>query len=105
VRKAVNEGISTASIGADAAPPKSAPQLKEKIDGEIAAAKEISRTFNQEVVAVRKAQALESLQATPPRHVTIEAQESEPNDEVLATNAIALDRWITGSVGAAKDAD
>jgi hypothetical protein len=37
--------------------------------------------------------------------VTIKAQESEPNDDALATNEIALETWITGSVGAPKDAD
>jgi hypothetical protein len=105
VRKAVQEGITTSSIAANATPPPAPPQLKEKIDSEVAAAKEISRDFNQEVVAVRKAQALESLRATPPRHVTIAAQESEPNDDGLATNEIALGTWITASIGAPKDAD
>jgi hypothetical protein len=37
--------------------------------------------------------------------VTIEAQESEPNDEGLATNEIALGTWITGSIGAPNDGD
>ncbi len=97
VRKAVKEGITTSSIAANATPPPAPPQIKEKIDSEVAAAKEISRDFNREVVAVRKAQALETLKATPPRHVTIEAQESEPNDDGLATNEIELGTWITGS--------
>ncbi len=105
VRKAVQEGITTSSIAANAAPPPAPPQIKEKIDSEVAAAKEISRTFNREVVEVRKAQALETLKATPPRHVAIEAQESEPNDDGLSTNEIALEKWITGSIGAPKDAD
>ncbi len=103
VRKAVKEGITTSSIAAHATPPP-AP-IKEKIDSEVAAAKEISRAFNQNVVAVRKEQALETLKAMPPRHVTVKAQESEPNDDGLTTNEIALDTWITGSVGAPKDAD
>jgi hypothetical protein len=103
VRTAVKEGITTSSIAANATPAP-AP-IKEKIDSEVAAAKTISREFNREVVAVRKAQALESLQATPPRHVEIEAQESEPNDDGLATNEIRLGTWITGSIGAPKDAD
>ncbi len=54
---------------------------------------------------MRKEQALEQLKATPPRNVAIKAQESEPNDDGLATNEIALDSWITASVGAPKDAD
>jgi hypothetical protein len=105
VREAVKEGMTTGSIAANAARPPPATALKEKIDGEIAAAKEISRSFNREVVAVRKEQALQSLQATPPQHATIEAQEREPNDDGLATNGIKLGKWITASVGAAKDAD
>ncbi len=35
----------------------------------------------------------------------ISAQENEPNDDGLATNEIKLDTWITGSIGAPKDAD
>lgn len=103
VRTAVKEGITTSSIAANATPAP-AP-VQSKIDSEVAAAKVISREFNREVVAVRKAQALETLKATPPRHVEIEAQEAEPNDDGLATNEIQLDTWITGSVGAPKDAD
>jgi len=105
VRTAVKEGITTSSIAANATPPPAPPQVKERIASEIAAAKTISRAFNQEVVAVRKAQALETLKATPPRHVEVEAQEAEPNDDGLATNEIKLGTWITGSVGAPKDAD
>jgi hypothetical protein len=106
VRKAVKEGITTSSIAANATtPPPAPPQLKQKIASEVAAAKEISRTFNKKVVAVRKAQALETLKATPPRNVAIEAQESEPNNDLLTTNGVPLGKWITGSVGAGKDAD
>jgi len=105
VRKAVKEGITTSSIAANATPPPAPPQIKEKIASEVAAAKQISRTFNEKVVAVRKAQALETLKATPPRNVAIEAQESEPNNDLLTTNGVPLGKWITGSVGAAKDAD
>lgn len=103
VRQAVKDGITTSSIAANAATP--AAPVQEKIAHEVATARQISQSFNREVVAVRKAQALETLHATPPRHVTIEAQESEPNDDGLATNEIALGTWITGSVGAPKDAD
>ncbi len=109
VRKAVKDSITTSSIAASAttapAPAAPPPQLKEQIDEEVKAAKEISRTFNHDVVAVRKAQALESLKATPPRNVAIEAKESEPNDDLLTTNGVPLGKWITGSVGAGKDAD
>jgi len=105
VRNAVQEGITTSSIAANATPPPAPPQLKEKIASEVAAAKEISRTFNKEVVAVRKAQALESLQATPPRNVAVEAQENEPNNDMLTTNGVPLGKWITGSIGAGDDDD
>jgi hypothetical protein len=104
VRKAVKDSITTGSVAASAAAPAQ-PEIKAKIDSEVAAAKEISRTFNREVVAVRKAQAIETLKATPPQQVTIEAQESEPNDDGLTTNAIGLGTWITGAIGAPKDAD
>jgi hypothetical protein len=103
VRAAVKEGMTTSSIAANASPPPA--QVQQEIAAEVEAAKAISRDFNREVVDVRKAQALESLEATPPRHVKIEAQESEPNDDGMATNEIKLGAWVTGSVGAPKDAD
>ncbi len=105
VRAAVKEGITTSSIAANATPTPSPPQIKEQIDSEIKTAKEISRAFNHEVVAVRKAQVLESLKATPPRNVAIGAQESEPNNDMLTTNSVPLGKWVTGSVGAGDDRD
>jgi hypothetical protein len=105
VRKAVKDGMTTGAIATSAAPAAAPAVTKESIDSEIAAAQEISRTFNREVVAVRKEQALETLKATPPRNVAIEAQEREPNDDGLTTNEIALGAWITASIGAPKDAD
>jgi len=110
VRKAVTDGITTSAIAtntaaANATPAPAPAQIKEKIDKEVAAAKEVSRTFNHAVVAVRKAQALETLKATPPRNVAVEAQEAEPNDDTLTTNSVPLGKWITASVGAPKDAD
>jgi hypothetical protein len=104
VRAAVKEGMTTSSIAANASPPP-APQVQQEIATEIEAAKEISRDFNREVVHVRKAQALESLQATPPRNVEVEAQEREPNNDMLTTNGITLGKWITGSIGAGDDSD
>jgi hypothetical protein len=105
VRAAVKETIVTGSVAANAKPPPPPPSLGEKITGEIAAAKEISRTFNEQVLALREDQALQTLKSTPPRHVAIEAQESEPNDDSLSTNQIALGAWITASIGAPNDAD
>lgn len=105
VRQAVKEGITTGTVAAQAATHPDDPRIKSKIEGEIAAAKDISRDFNRVVVNVRRAQGLETLKATPPRHVTIRAQESEPNDDGLATNAIELGTWVTGAIQTPKDAD
>jgi hypothetical protein len=106
VRKAVKEGITTSSIAAaDAAPAPAPPVIQAKIDEEVKAAKEISREFNREVVQVRKEQAVERLKAVPPRNVAIEAQESEPNNDMLTTNSVPLAKWITGAVEAGDDSD
>ncbi len=66
VRAAVKEGITTSSIAANATPTPAPPQVKAKIDSEVEAAKKISREFNREVVAVRKAQALEIVESDAP---------------------------------------
>lgn len=121
VRQAVREGITTSAIAdshtasnasasdAAAAPvpsaPPATPQIKEQIDKQVAAARDVSRNFNREVVAVRKEQAVAQLQAVPPQQVEIEAKEREPNDDGLTTNGIALDAWITAAIGTGKDAD
>jgi len=107
VRSAVKEGISTGSVASTAAlaAPTPAAEVKEKIAEEVEAAKKVSRDFNQQVVQVRKEQALETLKATPPQNVTIEAQESEPNSDMLTTNGLRLDTWVTASVGEGKDDD
>ena len=81
------------------------PGIVERIAMEVAAAKEISRTFNEQVVALREDQAMQALRSTPPRNVTIEAQESEPNDDSLSTNQLALEAWITAAIAGGKDAD
>ncbi len=75
------------------------------LQGTIQAARAVSQEFNREVIEVRRAQALETLKAIPPRHVEISAQELEPNDDVLSANLIELGKWITGTVGSQKDAD
>ena len=104
VREAVKDGITTGSIAANAAPPVPA-NLKQKIDTEVKGAQQVSRDFNQKVVAVRHEQALATLEATPPQSVPVEAQEREPNDDALTTNEVKLGTWITASIGAGKDAD
>ena len=84
VRQAVKEGITTSSIAATAASapvPVPVPDgLKQKIDIEVKSAQQVSRDFNQKVVAVRHEQALATFETTPPQSVPIEAQEREPND-------------------------
>jgi len=115
VRTAVREEIMTGSIAANAAsaPPAAPAQSKPKINAsvkteitkEVEAARNISREFNKQVVQVAKERALQTLKATPPRNIAIEAQESEPNNDILTTNELTLGKWVTGSVGEPKDAD
>jgi hypothetical protein len=107
VRSAVMDGITTSSIAANATPSPAPPpeQVEAQIANEVATARQISQSFNREIVEVRKAQAVEQLQATPPSNVAIEAQESEPNDDMLTTNAVPLGKWVTGAIGGGKDAD
>jgi len=113
VRTAVKEEITTGSIAANAAPAAPPPSketrinksVAAKINKEVEAARTISREFNQRVVQVSKKQALQTLKATPPRNIAIEAQEAEPNNDILTTNELALGKWVTASIGAPKDAD
>lgn len=115
VRSAIREEFTTGSIAANAAPASPAspasskPQINKSIKAEITkeveAARAISREFNKQVVQVAKEQALQTLKATPPRNIAIEAKESEPNNDILTTNELTLGKWITGSVGEPKDAD
>ncbi len=86
--------------------PKVVPAaVKAKLKQNVAAAKEISKAFNKEVVQVRKAQAIEQLEIVPPKNVDISAKEQEPNNDSLNTNVVALDKWITAAIGAPNDGD
>lgn len=108
VRSAVQEGISTGSVATSTATAASTPppaEIKTKIAQEVEEAKKVSKSFNKQVVQVRKEQALETLKATPPQNVAIKAQESEPNNDLLTTNGLTLDTWVTASVGEGKDSD
>ena len=116
VRTAVKESITTGAIaasastpatpsGAAAVPAGAVPSITAEIEKEVEAARNVSRDFNTQLVQVRKEQALERLEATPPKHVTIEAQEREPNNNALTTNVIELGKWVTGSIGAGGDSD
>ncbi|MGH1419655.1 MAG: hypothetical protein ACRBCJ_12420 [Hyphomicrobiaceae bacterium] len=85
--------------------PPSKPANREKIRKTVVAARAVSKDFNNEVVKVRKAQAVEQLQVVPPRHVDVSAKEREPNNDNLNTNVIPLGKWITASIGDKADGD
>lgn len=89
----------------NAAPSMLAPEAKQQIAQTVEAARDISKDFNREIVEVRKAQTLETLKLEPPKEVTVSAQESEPNNDGMNTNAIPLEKWISASIGEANDAD
>jgi hypothetical protein len=80
-------------------------EAKSQIAETVKAARSVSQEFNQEVVEVRKAQVLETLKLQAPKEVSVSAQENEPNNDGLSTNAIPLEKWISASIGEAKDAD
>ncbi|HKZ97703.1 MAG TPA: hypothetical protein VJ045_12065 [Hyphomicrobiaceae bacterium] len=105
VRTTMKDGAARAPAAepAKAEQPRAAvvASLNEKVE----AARSTSRDFNREVVEVRRAQALATLEAMPAAHVEVAAQEREPNDDPLSTNIVELDKWVTGSIGAAKDSD
>ena len=101
-------GSTEASTAKGAAPkdaPKTAPALTKAIEAKVGAARAVSQDFNKQVVEVRKEQTLATLAATPVEHVDVAASEREPNDGLLSSNVMALDTWVTGAIGAAKDAD
>ena len=71
----------------------------------VTAARTTSETFSGRVREIRKEQAIVQLEALPPQHVEVEAQEREPNDDVLTTNVVKLGAWITGAIGHPRDDD
>lgn len=95
------ETVTTGSIPGGA----SDAQLGKALEAKVDAARTISQEFNKQVVEVRKEQALATLAATPVAHIDIAAEEREPNDNLLSSNVLALDTWVTGAINAAKDAD
>ena len=103
---AANAGSSSNADDASSLPaPATAAEAKAKIAKEIQAARAISQDFNNAVVAVRKAQAIETLEVLPPRHVEVAAKETEPNNDTLNTNVIETDTWITGAISSGRDSD
>ncbi len=92
----------SSSQSSTTSPATSAPDA---IAGAVEAARVASRAFNEQVVQVSKEQALRTLEAVPPSHAEISAQEREPNDDALNANIIELGKWITASIGSSKDGD
>ncbi|SDP51539.1 hypothetical protein SAMN04488061_3254 [Filomicrobium insigne] len=80
-------------------------QVDQAIAKKVSEARQASKTFNHQVVEVRKEQALQSLEAVPPRHIEIDARESEPNNDSLSTNQLGLKTWVAASIDPPKDAD
>ncbi|MGD9667811.1 MAG: hypothetical protein AB7U75_02015 [Hyphomicrobiaceae bacterium] len=111
VARSVSSTQSTSSHGTDTGgdektqPTIPVEEARRRLAEAVQAARGISQDFNREVVEVRKAQALESLELEAPKEVAVSAQENEPNNDNLNTNAISLEKWVSASIGAAKDAD
>ncbi len=80
-------------------------QTARELTGAIETATATSQAFNRNIVKVRQDQAIAQLQVTPPAEVEVEAQEKEPNNDPLNTNAIELDTWITGAIADRADND
>ncbi len=85
-------------------PPVASPDLG-KVNTKVAAAIEVSKSFNQHLVKVRKDQVLETLEAITPEHVEVTAKEKELNNNLLQSNRVKIDTWVTGSIGASGDVD
>jgi hypothetical protein len=92
-----NSGIAGAASDAPAA----LPALQTAIE----AARSDSRDLNQQVVQIGKEQALQSLQGVPPSHVSIDATELEPNDDILHANVIELGKRVKAAISTPKDSD
>ncbi len=90
---------------AETGPKAAAAEPLSLISKDIEAARKISQSFNREVVEVRMAQALQTLELSQPKHVEVSAKEKEPNDDALNTNVIGLGEWVTAAIGDGKDQD
>lgn len=100
--KAMTRSDDSRLVATPVAAPATAPGNVAK---KIAAAIEASKSFNQHVVKVRKDQVLETLEAIEPEHVDVAAKEHEVNNNLLQSNRVKLDTWVTGAVGASGDVD
>ncbi len=105
VRAAIAEERARASNATSASQAPPLPQRKAEIAQKVEAARQTSQSFNKQIVQVRKDQALERLEAIPPAEIEVKAQEREPNNDKLNTNAVPLTEWITGGISAPTDGD
>ncbi|MGB0576473.1 MAG: hypothetical protein ACPGPC_10030 [Alphaproteobacteria bacterium] len=74
-------------------------KARRDLDVVVRATQTTSKKFNKQLVQAKQHQAIAELKITPPVEVAIDAKEKEPNDTPLNTNAVKLDKWVTGAVG------
>lgn len=80
-------------------------EVTRELTGAVQAATATSQAFNRNIVKVRQDQAIAQLKVVAPAEVEVEAQEKEPNSDLLNTNAVELDKWITGAIADGRDDD
>ncbi|NKB20612.1 MAG: hypothetical protein GKS01_08945 [Alphaproteobacteria bacterium] len=80
-------------------------KARRDLDIAVKATQVTSKRFNKQLVEARQNQAIAELKITPPAEVTIDAKEKEPNNDSLNTNAVALEKWVTGAIGHNRDTD
>lgn len=93
---------STDNAKAADTPPPAPPAA---VTNAVEAAREVSKVFNERIVEVRKAQALESLEALPDANVEISAGEKEPNDDAFNANVVPLGQWAKAAINPAGEGD
>jgi hypothetical protein len=86
---------------ASANPAKTVPGL----DAAIEAARATSRELNRQVVEVSKEQSLQTLQTAQAKTLSVDAAESEPNDDALNANLIGLNKQVRAAISSAKEGD
>jgi len=64
-----------------------------------------SRDLNQHITQVVTDERVRTLQSVPVAHVRIDATESEPNNDNLAANVIALNTQVKAAIGPDRDQD
>lgn len=89
------------AAGASPLPPPASAAVEKAVDE----ARTVSQDFNKRVVEVRKAQALESLEALPDAQVEISAAEREPNDDAFNANVIPLGTWAKAAINPVSESD